>query len=187
MNTLTVIGCDPGFASVGLAAVDLTQSSSKILAIDLIETKPSHKKLRLAVPDDDSRRLAEIEDRIMAFFCAHNPAVVAMEDPPWGKSAKAVKSCALMWGACHGISRQRGVYVINLGAQLIKRTITGSNSASKEEVLDALKKRHPDFKGWPDKLAFEHVADAVGAAITARSHPVVFALLGARGVSAKGS
>lgn len=177
---LTVLGIDPGYANLGFAAVNLMHpSGSSITEIQLVTTKPSPKKLRLAVADDDSRRLIEIEDHLLAFLDKHKPQIISIEDPPWGKSAKAVKCCALMWGAAHGIARNRGLPVVNISAKTIKKVVTGTETASKEDMLDALKAKHPTFKGWLDKKAVEHVADAVGAAIAARTHPVVYALLSA--------
>jgi len=175
-----VVGIDPGFAAIGLAAVDLLHpAGATIRAVELLQTKPSHKKERLASSDDESRRLTEIEDVIIAFLDVHLPDVVAIEDPPWGKNAKAVRVCALMWGAAHALCRVRGLTVVNLTSQSIKKTVAGKRTASKEEVLDAIKAKYP-FDGWPTTNAVEHVADAVGAALTSRTHPVVYALVGAR-------
>lgn len=175
---MIVVGIDPGFANLGLAAIKLQKlGGSSLLDVRLVRTTPLHKKNRIAVADDESRRLTEIEDELIAFFDKHRPEIVAIENPPWGKNAQAVKSCALMWGAAHCLCRTRGLVLINVSAQEIKTTVAGSKSASKEEVFDAIKTRYPDFNGWPTTAGFEHVADAAGAAIAARGHPIVFALL----------
>jgi Holliday junction resolvasome RuvABC endonuclease subunit len=172
-----IIGVDPGFAHLGFAAVELHHpAGADLLDVLLIETKPSAKKQRLAVADDESRRLSDIEDAAILFLDKHQPELVVIEDPPWGKNAKAVRVCALMWGALHGICRARGVFVLNIGAQLIKKVVAGKNTASKEDVYAAVKATFPHFKGWPQKAAVEHVADAVGAALAIRKHPLVISL-----------
>jgi crossover junction endodeoxyribonuclease RuvC len=176
---LIIIGIDPGFANLGLAAVKLLKpAGSEILGIKLVRTQPTAKKQRMAAADDESRRLSEIEDALIGFFDEHKPDIVAIENPPWGKNAQAVKSCALMWGAAHCLCRTRGLALINVSSQEIKKAITGVKSASKEEVFDAVRTKHPSFDQWPTTAAVEHVADAVGAALTVRTHPLVFALLG---------
>jgi crossover junction endodeoxyribonuclease RuvC len=172
-----IVGIDPGFANIGLAAVELLQPAGSILnGIKLLKTAPSAKKLRLAAADDESRRLAEIEDALIAFFDAHKPDIVAIENPPWGKNAQAVKSCALMWGAAHCLCRTRGLVLINVSSQEIKKSVTGNRSASKEDVFDAIKAMYPSFSGWPTTAAVEHVADAAGACVAVRNHPLVYAL-----------
>jgi crossover junction endodeoxyribonuclease RuvC len=180
-----IVGIDPGFANLGLAAVALHHpAGSTIMGIQLVRTQPTNKKQRMAAADDESRRLAEIEDAMIKFFDAHHPDVVAIENPPWGKNAQAVKSCALMWGAAHCLCRTRGLALINISAQEIKKSVAGNKSASKEDVLDAIRQQHPAFDEWPATAAVEHVADAVGAALTVRTHPLVFALLGRQGLLA---
>jgi crossover junction endodeoxyribonuclease RuvC len=182
---MRIVGIDPGFANLGLAAVELHQpAGSTLLGIKLVRTQPTAKKQRMAAADDESRRLAEIEDAMISFFDEYKPDIVAMENPPWGKNAHAVKSCALMWGAAHCLCRTRGLVLINVSAQEIKKALTGNKSASKEEVFDAVKSKHPTFTKWPTIAAVEHVADAAGAALTIRNHPLVFALLGRAGLPA---
>lgn len=176
---MRIVGIDPGFANLGLAAIELHQpAGSTLLGIKLVRTQPTAKKQRMAAADDESRRLAEIEDAMISFFDEYKPDIVAMENPPWGKNAHAVKSCALMWGAAHCLCRTRGLVLINVSAQEIKKALTGNKSASKEEVFDVVKSKHPTFTQWPTIAAVEHVADAAGAALTIRNHPLVFALLG---------
>lgn len=182
---MIIVGIDPGFANLGFAAVELLNpAGSRIVSVKLVKTQPSHKKQRMAAADDESRRLNEIEDAMMRFFDDHKPGVVAIENPPWGKNAQAVKTCALMWGAAHCLCRARGLALINVSAQEIKKSVAGNKSASKEDVLDAIRKQHPAFTEWPTTAAVEHVADAVGAALTVRTHPLVFALLGRQGLPA---
>ena len=56
-------------------------------------------------------------------------------------------------------------------------TLCNKKSASKEEVIQAVKHRYPSFKGWPKTKKIEHVADAVGAAVTAFKEPFVMSLM----------
>lgn len=177
---MMLVGIDPGFANIGLAAVKLLRPAGiELLAVELVTTKPLARKLRLGAADDDARRLTEIEASIRAFLDRWQPTVAAFEDPPWGKTAKAVKGCALMWGAGHALCGDRGITTVSVSAKEIKKRVVGYEKASKEEVFAAIKRLAPTYTEWPPATVVEHVADAVGAAVAARHHPLVTALLNA--------
>ena len=78
----------------------------------------------------------------------------------------------LVWGACYCLAKQLNIPVLHYLPQELKIEIGLSRSASKEEVLDKMKQRFPDFNGWPKTKKFEHASDAAAAATAALSSDI---------------
>lgn len=177
--SLRVVGYDPGFANMGLAAVDLhSPAGSTLLGIKLITTSPGAKKKKLTQAADEERRLALIYDAMIGFLDEWKPEVIVSEVRPFGKSAKAVAGPAMAYAMLFAEARGRGIVMTTIPPQEIKRALTGKKQATKEDVFAEIKRQHPDFSDWPDTKKFEHVADAAGAALASRSLALVYALLG---------
>ncbi len=176
-TTIKIVGVDPGFRSVGVALLERKDALLIPKTTFVIETKPSNKKERLAVTDDESQRLTEIETALLAYLKETQPHVLAIEDPPWGRNAKAVRVCALMWGAVHALAFSLGIPVLNLGAQQVKKHVAGKNTASKDDMYDALRLKFPKFNTYPTSKQREHAVDALGIAVTASEHELVRSLV----------
>jgi len=182
---LRIIGCDPGFANIGLAALDLyTLGDSTIQDTLLVTTKKDKGKVKII--DDELRRLKEIEDKFIAFIDKWLPDVVAIEEPGkclmrrgsrWETNPQALRSSCLMWGSISGICRARRIYIVKYSSKEIKRAVCGKASASKKEMEKEVKGRYRTYKNWQHSKKVEHEVDAVGAAITAFKEPFVMALL----------
>lgn len=89
---------------------------------------------------------------------------VYVEVPHGGKSSQAAVS-ATMCQTIIGALRVHGINVIPVTAMANKKTI-GNKSASKDDVIDWINQRHPDFlpkkkDGSILKNKAEHIADAL--------------------------
>jgi len=193
VSALRVIGVDPGFANIGLCVIDVFPVGCPILvATKLIVTKPG--KGKGGNQDDEKRRLEVIEDAIIAFLDEHEPDVLAMEEPgrglmrrkrcrcrgggmEWVSNPATVRTSCLMWGSVHGVCRDRGIYCVKVGSQEIKKTLCDRKNASKADVIAEVKSRFPAYKNWPTTKKIEHVADAVGAAVTSFTYPAIMVML----------
>ena len=184
MSRIRIVGVDPGFANLGLCIVDLFPlGGSDLIATQLITTSPEKGKSKNI--DDEIRRLCEIEDLFLGFIDQHQPDVLAMEEPgkclmmragKWATNPSLLRTSCLSWGAIHGICRTKGIYCLKVGAQEIKKTLCNSKKASKADVISAAQSKYPAFTDWPKSKKVEHVADAVGAAVTSFSDPVVMVM-----------
>lgn len=188
---LRLAGVDPGFANIGLCAVDLYAiGGCNLVATKIVTTAPGKGKVNQI--DDEIRRLGEIEDAVLEFVADYKPDVIAMEEPgkclmkrmnpvtkrvEWVTNSAKLRSVCLMWGALHGIGRTHGIYTIKVGSQAIKKALCANKSASKKDVVEAVKKLHPTYDGWPDSKKIEHVADAVGAAHASFKDPTVMVMV----------
>jgi len=191
VSSFRIVGVDPGFANLGFCAIDLfSVGGSSLVDTKLVTTSPEKGKSKNI--SDELRRLAEIEDAFKLFLDEHKPDVLAMEEPgkclmrrpnpitrkpEWVTNSSTLRTSCMMWGAIHGICRDRGIYCIKVGAQQIKKTLCNKKNASKDEVVAAVKARYPAYKGWPKSKKVEHVADAVGAAVVSFIDPVVMTML----------
>ena len=178
--SVTVLGIDPGFANIGLMSVKLVDGLSvRALKAWLILTKkPSAKKRKMREADDDTRRLLEIEDQFRVILSEVKPDVVAIERVPRLRNPAANRQCALAWGAMHAICREHKIAVLVYDTDEIKVKVTGKKTASKVQMIAALKKLFPAFKGWPSPASkVEHVADAGGVALCAENDPAVEMLI----------
>ncbi len=185
MSKIRIGGGDPGFANVGFGMLDLfSVGASTILDTRLVTTKKSKSKCR--VIEDELRRIREIEDAFIEFIDKWKPDVWAMEEPgkclmkrggQWVTNPTLLRTSCLMWGSVSGVCRGRGIYVVQYTSQAIKKTICGSNKASKLDMQKEIKSRYGDYTGWTPNKKVEHEVDAVGAAITAFKEPFVMALM----------
>lgn len=181
MSEVRILGIDPGFANIGIFMVTVTKTGETAVACRVVTTKPAAKKQRIHAYDDEHRRLEEIERAFLGVLDGYKPDIVATETFPSLRSASATRKIALVYGALHALARARGIPWRSYAPQEIKREITSKRSASKEEVFEALKSWFPGFTGWPSTKKVEHVADAGGAALSARHDHVVGMLLRERG------
>jgi Holliday junction resolvasome RuvABC endonuclease subunit len=172
------LGVDPGFANIGVMAVELHGLKVKAKGAWLILTKkPPKKKRKIREADDNIRRLCEIEVAFRAILHEVMPDVVAFERVPRLRNPAANRQCALAWGAMHAICRELGVPVLIYDTDEIKTKVTGKKQASKAQMITALKKIFPKFKGWPEGPKVEHVCDAGGAALCVENDPAIEMLI----------
>jgi crossover junction endodeoxyribonuclease RuvC len=175
---VVVLGVDPGFANIGLMGIKLRKLSAAATYAKHIGTKkPPKKKRKLRETDDDIRRLEIIGNEFSDALDEVKPDVVAMERVPRLRNPGSNRQCATAWGAMYREARRRGIPVLVYDTDEIKIAVTGKSQASKELMVKSIKKMFPTFKGWPSKTKVEHVADAGGAALCAKSDPSVELLL----------
>ncbi len=184
MSKLRILGVDPGFANVGLSIVDLfAVGGSDLVATKLVVTSPTKGQAKKL--GDEMRRLSEIEDAVISFIDEYQPDILSTEEPgkclmrragKWATNPSLLRTSCLMWGALHGVCRARGIYTLMVGSKDIKLAMCNKKGASKEEVIAAVKAMYPAYNAWPTTKKVEHVADAVGAAVTGFTDPVVMVM-----------
>lgn len=184
MSKLRILGVDPGFANVGFCIVDiLPMGGSELVATKLVTTSPEKGKSKNI--NDEIRRLALIEDAALELVDKYSPDIMVTEEPgkclmrrngKWATNPSLLRTSCLMWGSIHGLCRAKGIYTLKVGSKDIKFAMCGKKNASKEEVITAAKLRYPSYSDWPTTKKVEHVADAVGAAITGLTDPVVMVM-----------
>lgn len=180
-----ILGIDPGFASLGFAVLRLEAAGPEVVTLGVVRTKKSDKKQRVLAADDNIRRCREIArplDSLMTFGTSgyvpralRDPGddravrLVCAEKMSFPRNASAAAKMAMSWGMIVANLEHYGLPLLQASPQDVKRRVTGSASASKEEVQAALKKRFGRGLGRMVKALpegeHEHAFDALASAV----------------------
>lgn len=179
MQGIRVLGVDPGFRNIGLATMLYNPGVGvELLDLKLVLTKKADKKRGLRAKSDDLRCLEIIRQETESFLRLNPCDVVAFEECPCLRSARVSQQIAMAWATVWTLATSRtGVVSFEYPIAELKKCVTGSTQASKEDMVEALSQRYPalrDFDTGEGKK--EHVADAMAAALLCTQDPVVKAL-----------
>lgn len=183
---MLVLGVDPGLRATGLALVEADGETIEPLALCVLTTRACKGGERSKSADNAkcAGDIAEGLDAAISFgllgpFVANRKAaamrVEAMSYPP---GAKSPARTSLVWGALATLSRLRGVPIEQASPQRVKRALTGSASASKDEVREALERRFGRRRlevllAGVRRSLREHAHDALAAAVALSIPPPV--------------
>jgi crossover junction endodeoxyribonuclease RuvC len=152
-DEMRILGIDPGLQVCGYACVET--GSPKV---NLIEAGV----LRMAGRQSIESRLNQIAEDIDALLARFSPDVVAVEQL---YSHYAHPRTAILMGHARGVILQRcaqaGIEVRSFGATRIKKSITGSGHASKEQIQKTIR----TILSLRDLPKPADVADAVAVAL----------------------
>jgi Holliday junction resolvasome RuvABC endonuclease subunit len=185
--SLLVLGIDPGFASLGLAVVELLPVGERIVSVQVLRTQPNKAKRNIRKADDNSDRARELARLLEA---AITPDVVALCVEaialPFGRVQHSVVSnLGRIRGVLDALAEVHGLPIIEETPGTLKLLATGDRTASKEVVQECLEERFPGLEAlWPpQKGLIEHASDAVAAVLAGLQSDVVLAARRARGAA----
>jgi crossover junction endodeoxyribonuclease RuvC len=151
-----VLGVDPGLQVTGYAVVEARPDGPRVCEAGVVRTAEGRS------PTDMAPRLRSLYDGIVEVLEEYRPSVVAVEqlfahyDHP---------RTAILMGHARGVillaAGQRGLPVLSYAATRIKKTITGSGRASKDQMQRAIQ-RELNLDRVPEP---PDVADALAAAL----------------------
>lgn len=147
-----MLGVDPGVAATGLAVVSRRERGAEIRWADVIRT-PSE----LA----EAQRLLFIHRHVRQAIAAHRPGSVAIERVAWNRNQVSALRVARATGAIMLAAAEAGLAVEEYGPLEVKMAITGSGTADKAQVRDALARLH----GLGEVPRQPDAADAVAVAL----------------------
>lgn len=124
-----ILGVDPGTVALGFAVVEIHPKSRRIVEIGV---------LKLAKLDDHADRLATIHRRLTQVIGTHQPGVMAIEAPFFGKNPQSMLKLGRAQGVCMAAAMGLSVPVTEYSPRKIKQSITGNGNASKEQVAAML-------------------------------------------------
>jgi crossover junction endodeoxyribonuclease RuvC len=164
-----ILGIDPGFASIGVAAIRLGVRGDTLLEVGVIRTEGSDKKRKVLASDDNARRGREIARELGAWLDKYKPKAIAAEAMSFPRNSSAAAKMALTWGVIIAACEARGIALLQASPQEIKVALAGAKSATKEQVQAGVQRRHKALAaklvGIPRSL-HEHACDAAAAAMT---------------------
>src|SRR5262249_46435647 len=146
-----VLGVDPGLANVGLAVVGRRDRAVALVWATTIRTPADA---------DGAGRLRPVA--VATTIGEHRPDAVAIERVAWNRNQVSALRVARAIGAVMVAADRAGLAVQEYGPNEVKIAVTGSGSADKRQVRDALERIHR-LRGVP---AQPDAADAVATALT---------------------
>jgi crossover junction endodeoxyribonuclease RuvC len=148
----SVLGVDPGTASVGLALVGGDPSGPAILWTVTVRT-----------PADQppAERLGRVFREVATVLRDRRPAAVAIERLMWGRNAGSAMEVARASGAVMVAAAQAGVSVEEYAPLEVKMAVAGAGNAPKAQVRLALARLF-GMQGVPTE---PDAADAVAVAV----------------------
>lgn len=149
---MIILGIDPAITRTGWGVISTSGSSLKYLGSGVIDTKPCDTMpTRLAII------LSKTEDIIKSF----KPDIAAMEETFVNKNALSSLKLSHARGAIMAAIGRYNIPLYEFAPNKIKKTLTGSGHAEKEQMMHMIRILMPTAK--PQKL---DEADALATAYT---------------------
>jgi crossover junction endodeoxyribonuclease RuvC len=158
---MIVLGIDPGLSATGYAVLEAGNGPSTAPGVNRLLVRETG-CARSASRQPIESRVRAIYDELLAVTARWRPQVTALE----GLYADyAYPRTAIMMGHVRGViclaAEQTGARVLELSPAEVKKALTGSGRASKEQIKRAVT-RMLGLRRPPDS---EHVCDALALAI----------------------
>ena len=125
----SVLGIDPGVASLGLAVLTREGTSCRIAWWEHVTTPAD-----LAEPE----RLRRVAEAVRTAIATHAPSAVAMERVMWNRNVSSGMQVARASGVILLAASEAGLAVEEYGPLEVKMAATGSGNAPKDQVRRAL-------------------------------------------------
>lgn len=148
-----IMGIDPGTNIMGYAFIGVRGNKARLIAMGVIDLRKY---------GDSYLKLGEIFSRVQGLIKSFLPDELAIEAPFFGKNVQSMLKLGRAQGVAIAAAISRDVPIHEYAPLKIKLAITGSGSASKEQVADMLRRMlNIDEKEMP---RFMDATDALGAA-----------------------
>ncbi len=126
-----ILGIDPGTIVMGYGVLRVEGNKPKMEAMGI---------LQLNKYDDHYLRLRKIFDRVVSLVDEYHPDELAIEAPFFGKNVQSMLKLGRAQGVAMAAALSRDVPIFEYAPLKIKMSITGSGSASKEQVAGMLQR-----------------------------------------------
>ena len=126
-----ILGIDPGTTVMGFGVLEVENNRPKMLAIGVLELK------KYKTHYD---KLQCIFTRVLDLVDEYKPDVLAIEAPFFGKNIQSMLKLGRAQGAAMCAALYRDVPIQEYAPLKIKMAISGTGSASKEQISDLLKR-----------------------------------------------
>lgn len=155
---VTILTNDPSFTNWGWAIINL---KGEAIACGCIRTAPEHKKLRIRKSDDTGRRAGEIIRHLKMLIEKYNVGFILSEAPHGSQNANAAVMIGVVTGIVYAMSECLRIPLETYSEGDSKKNALGKLSASKDEMIEAMKKVYGN--SWRKNLKYydEAVADAL--------------------------
>ncbi|TAE99244.1 MAG: crossover junction endodeoxyribonuclease RuvC [Runella slithyformis] len=144
-----ILGVDPGTQIAGYGVIKITGQR-----IDLLQ----YGVLKLGKYSTYQLKLQKIFERITQLIDEFLPDEMAIEDPFYGKNPQSMLKLGRAQGVAMAAALSRNIPIVEYSPKSVKKSVTGSGSASKEQVaymLQSILKQElrPEFFDATDAVA----------------------------------
>ncbi|MEJ0010334.1 MAG: crossover junction endodeoxyribonuclease RuvC [Alphaproteobacteria bacterium] len=160
MPTSRIIGVDPGLISTGWGVIEVKQGTLTFVACGTIAPK---KDLPMA------ERLLALQRGLSGIIDAHYPTQAAIEETFVSENGQSTLKLGQARGALLVTLAAAGLPIAEYAARLVKKSITGSGRAEKEQLAQMVGVLLPASRG-PLAECRHDAADALAIAITHANH-----------------
>lgn len=181
---VTILGIDPGFASLGLAIVQVWPSGGPrplVERVEVVRTEKATKKRAILSSDDNVQRGRKLAREFAGWVSiAH---VIGAESMSFSRNASASHKIGIAWGVIVAVADSRGVPICQTSPQDVKLRIAGAKTADKAAVQMAVTDATDfsrDARTYLADLALgqhEHAYDAIACALSVVDGDLVRGLL----------
>lgn len=154
-NSKIILGIDPGTNLMGYGLIDVADNKPRLIAMGVI---------RLNKIENHYQRLQRIYQRVYGIMTEFKPAHVAIEAPFFGKNVQSMLKLGRAQGVAIAAALAFDTDIFEYEPRKIKMAITGSGSASKEQVREMLRRILNIDKNALDQLELD-ATDALAAAM----------------------
>lgn len=127
-----IIGIDPGTNVMGYGLVGLAQRRKpEVIALGVIH---------LSRLEDHYLRLRRIFDRVTSLIDQYHPDEMALEAPFFGKNVQSMLKLGRAQGVAMAAALERDLPIAEYEPRKVKQAITGTGTASKEQVREMLRR-----------------------------------------------
>lgn len=126
-----ILGIDPGTNVMGYGIIRVQGKKAEMLALGVIDLRKY---------GDHYLKLGHIFERITGIIDSYLPDEVAIEAPFFGKNVQSMLKLGRAQGVAMAAAIQRQVPITEYAPMKIKMAITGTGTASKEQVADMLRR-----------------------------------------------
>lgn len=151
---MVVLGLDPGTLFMGYAVID---GGPIILESGV---------LKLSKNDHMTDRLGEIFHFFNKLILRYSVKIIALETPFLGKNPSVYLKLGYVRGIVYVLSHNNRALVCEYAPSVIKKSITGVGSASKEDVAFALCKIFPSLRDALKVGVRTDITDAIAIGVT---------------------
>ncbi|MFO7722366.1 MAG: crossover junction endodeoxyribonuclease RuvC [Bacteroidales bacterium] len=120
-----IMGVDPGTNMLGYGIIEISGNGVGVVTLGA---------LKLGNYGDQYIKLQKIFERILGLIDEYHPDHFAIEAPFFGKNVQSMLKLGRAQGVCMAAAVYRQVPVYEYSPRRVKQSITGSGSASKEQV-----------------------------------------------------
>lgn len=151
---MLILGVDPGYARVGWCVLESSTKDilPKILGYGCIET---------SLKEEGYLRILRMADAFQEVLLKYSPDVLAVEELFFLKKSRSLFQIAQSRGALIYLAVKSGMKIFEYNPKVVKKSIVGCGSASKEQIQGILK----TILGLKEIPQPDDAADAIAIAL----------------------